>query len=271
MDVRAATLVERTPTEQGRRVAPDQRTWLVKLAHRQPAQLRELPEPEKLRSSGVDHGSVHAMTVSRHDGTSEHIHYPEPKEESVQEWNRAWCQKSTCKVGSRRWVELTGKQGAIRRHENNRRKEYRTACANRIARQSDILGIEKLRNADMQRSAAGTNEYPGRNVAAKRGLNRRLRDTAPGHQSEELQAASDRHGTRYCDVPAPGTSMTCSACGHRAKENRESQAGFLCRRCRHAANADVNAGHNVRIEALAHYGVAVERSPGANATPEKSL
>ena len=34
---------------------------------------------------------------------------------------------------------------------------------------------------------------------------------------------------------------------------------------------DVNAGHNMRLAALAHYGVAVERSPGANATPEKSL
>ena len=142
MDVRSATLVERTPTEQGRRVAPDERTWLVKLAYRKPAQLRELPEPEKIRSSGVDHGSVHAMTVSRQDGTSEHIHYPEPKPASIEEWNRACCRKVKCKVGSRRWEKLTEKQKGIRQHETNRRKEHRTACANRIAQETDILGID---------------------------------------------------------------------------------------------------------------------------------
>nr|WP_238350608.1 transposase [Kribbella shirazensis] len=41
------------------------------------------------------------------------------------------------------------------------------------------------------------------------------------------------------------TSQTCSACGHVAAENRESQAVFRCVACRHEANADVNAAINI--------------------------
>ncbi len=41
------------------------------------------------------------------------------------------------------------------------------------------------------------------------------------------------------------TSQTCSACGHRAPDNRESQAVFRCVACGHRANADVNAAVNI--------------------------
>ncbi len=47
-------------------------------------------------------------------------------------------------------------------------------------------------------------------------------------------------------VPAAYTSQCCHECGHIAQENRESQAEFLCKRCGHTANADVNAAKNIR-------------------------
>ena len=271
MDVRAATLVERTPKEKGRRIEPAKRTWNVHLHYRVAAKLRPLPEAaEEIRSTGGDNGVVHALTISRSDGTSEYLHYPPPKAVSVQEWNRAACQKAKLKRGSRTWNRLTAKQAAIRRHETNRRKNERTRFANEIAKGADIVGIEDLANARMQRSATGTSEAPGTRVAAKRGLNRRLRETAPGYQTEEQKQACDRHGTRYFLVPGARTSITCSVCRHCTAENRKSQAGFRCEGCQHTANADVNAAENMRLAALAHYGVGVDRSPGAP-TPEESL
>ena len=271
MDLRAVTLVERTPAARGRRIKAAERTWRVDLHYRTPAALRPLPDdPKAIRSTGGDHGVTHALTVSRSDGASEHIHYPPPKAASVTEWNRAACQKAKRKPGSRQWKRLTAKQGSIRRHETNRRKTERTRFANRIAQGADIVGIEDLQNANMQRSAAGTSETPGTGVAAKRGLVRRLRNTAPGYQTEEQERACHRHGTRYCLVPAGGTSITCSVCKHRTPENRKSQADFRCLKCQHTANADVNAAENMRLAALAHYGVRVDRSPGAQ-TPEESL
>ena len=41
------------------------------------------------------------------------------------------------------------------------------------------------------------------------------------------------------------TSQTCSFCGHRAKENRQSQAEFKCSVCGYEDNADVNAAKNI--------------------------
>ena len=41
------------------------------------------------------------------------------------------------------------------------------------------------------------------------------------------------------------TSRTCSQCGHCAKENRKSQASFLCVNCGHSDNADRNAARNI--------------------------
>jgi IS605 OrfB family transposase len=46
-------------------------------------------------------------------------------------------------------------------------------------------------------------------------------------------------------VDPRNTSRTCSECGHCAKENRKSQARFLCQSCGHCDNADHNAAINI--------------------------
>jgi len=43
------------------------------------------------------------------------------------------------------------------------------------------------------------------------------------------------------EVVAAGTSQTCPACGHRARENRTDRDTFRCIRCGHEAHADQNA------------------------------
>ncbi|MEU7454127.1 zinc ribbon domain-containing protein [Streptosporangium roseum] len=47
------------------------------------------------------------------------------------------------------------------------------------------------------------------------------------------------------------TSRTCARCGHCARENRRTQAGFACTACVHAAHADVNAAINIFRAGLA--------------------
>lgn len=57
-------------------------------------------------------------------------------------------------------------------------------------------------------------------------------------------------GVELVTVNPRHTSRTCSACGHCAKENRQSQAGFLCVNCGHSLNADFNAALNIRSIAV---------------------
>jgi len=52
------------------------------------------------------------------------------------------------------------------------------------------------------------------------------------------------------EVPAAYTSQTCAKCGHRARENRASQALFQCVNCHYEANADQNASEIIALRGL---------------------
>jgi putative transposase len=41
------------------------------------------------------------------------------------------------------------------------------------------------------------------------------------------------------------TSRTCPICGHISKNNRSSQENFICEKCNHRDNADLNASINI--------------------------
>ena len=94
----------------------------------------------------------------------------------------------------------------------------------------------------MTRSAKGTAEAPGRNVAAKAGLNREIGKSGWGLLVRRLE---DKAPGRVEKVPPAYTSQRCSACGHMDRKSRESQAVFRCTACGYACNADVNAARNI--------------------------
>jgi putative transposase len=64
------------------------------------------------------------------------------------------------------------------------------------------------------------------------------------------QKTIEARGT-YITVDPAHTSTTCSCCGNVNKENRKSQADFLCCACGFAENADTNAATNIMLKALA--------------------
>jgi len=94
----------------------------------------------------------------------------------------------------------------------------------------------------MTRSARGTAQAPGVNVAAKAGLNRGILGNGWGALVRRLE---DKAPGRIERVPSAYTSQRCSACGHVARESRESQAVFRCTACNFTLNADVNAARNI--------------------------
>ncbi|TDE17811.1 transposase, partial [Nonomuraea mesophila] len=108
-----------------------------------------------------------------------------------------------------------------------------------------------LRIANMTRSASGTIEAPGRNVAAKSGLNRSILDAGWGVFLTVLAHKAESAGRKLIAVNPAGTSRTCARCGHSARENRVTQAGFACTACGHTAHADVNAAKNILRAGLA--------------------
>ena len=106
--------------------------------------------------------------------------------------------------------------------------------------------MEDLKLKNMTVSAKGTAESPGTGVKAKAGLNRELLLRALGEAGRMLEYKLKLRGGLLIKVPPQYTSQTCAACGHVSKHNRKSQALFVCERCGHTANADLNAAENIR-------------------------
>lgn len=134
---------------------------------------------------------------------------------------------------------------ALARHrarEADRRKNWVEQTSTMLARRFDAVVLEDLRVKNMTRSARGTIDAPGSNVAQKAGLNRSILDQGWGMLARRL---ADKIGDRMVLVPAAHTSTTCSTCGHRDRDSRESQARFVCRACGVVEHADVNAALNI--------------------------
>jgi putative transposase len=130
----------------------------------------------------------------------------------------------------------------LKARETDRRKDWVEKATPDIARRFDTIRIEALDVGAMTRRARGTVEQPGRRVAQKRGLNRRIRASGWGLLAARLQ---HKACGRVEQVPAAYTSQR-SVCGHVAPGNRKSQAVFECEACTAGpCNADVNAARNI--------------------------
>ena len=134
-----------------------------------------------------------------------------------------------------------------KRKKKNVLNDWRQQVTTEIVRTTHHLAVEKLQPKNMMKSAKGTKENPGKNVAQKRGLNRGLADAAFAELTRLLRYKQKQTEYHLFDVNPKNTSRKCSnkECGHVAKESREKQAVFSCVKCGHKAHADTNASVNV--------------------------
>ena len=148
---------------------------------------------------------------------------------------------------ARRKRGSTGRHEAVkflaRTHDALRwaRRDWHHKLARAIICSYDCIAMEKLNVTNMTRSARGTVENPGCNVAAKAALNRKILDAGWRQFANMVLAKAAEAGRAVVFVKAQYSSQTCALCGYVAPENRRSQASFVCRRCGHSDHADVNA------------------------------
>jgi putative transposase len=123
--------------------------------------------------------------------------------------------------------------------------QHKTTTA--IAEKYGVVVVEDLHITNMVKSARGTIEEPGKNVAQKSGSNRANLQEAWGRTVTMLTYKTARLGGTLVKVPAPNTSLRCSACGFITPGSREDQATFVCKNpdCGWSGNADWNAARNI--------------------------
>lgn len=196
---------------------------------------------------GIDMGVASLVTTS--DG--EHLANPRHLAATADRLAAAQRDLARKKRGSKRRLKAVARVAALHAKVRRQRLDHAHKAALDLVRAYDVIVHEDLRIANMTRSASGTIEQPGRNVAAKSGLNRSILDAGWGVFLRVLAYKAESAGRELIAVNPANTSRTCARCGHCAAENRVTQAEFACTACGHTAHADVNAAENILRAGLA--------------------
>ncbi|MEV6240257.1 transposase [Lentzea sp. NPDC051838] len=195
---------------------------------------------------GVDRGVTVAVACS--DGTMRNREVQTPGER--QRYLKLQKRLARRTRGSANWKKTIVGMNRIKRQERDRRRDFVSWTANRIATSHCTVVLEDLKIRNMTRSARGSLAEPGVRVAQKAGLNRFILSKG-WHQLELALLNVARYtGCRIVKVPAAYTSQRCSACRAVDPKSRKSQAVFLCTTCGYQVNADVNAAKNVLADGL---------------------
>ena len=126
----------------------------------------------------------------------------------------------------------------------NKRNDFLHKVTNKLS-ENQTVAVENLMIKNMTKKAKGTIDNPNMRASAKSGLNRSILQQSWGKFFELLEYKLKRNGGELIKVNPKFTSQKCSCCGHISKENRESQAKFICKQCGYLTNADYNASLNI--------------------------
>jgi putative transposase len=117
----------------------------------------------------------------------------------------------------------------VRAKAKRRALDWQRKVTHALAQESGVVGVEDLDITGMVRSARGTVEAPGANVAQKSGWNRATATQAWGRTVTSSAYKPSERGGHLVRVPAPYTSRRCSRCRVIAEGSRESRDRFVCK------------------------------------------
>ncbi len=201
-----------------------------------------IPDPVQAPGTGEVAGVDRGVTVTAALSTGELLTVPGLSGRERRRLVKFQRKLAKATRGSSRRGKAKLEIAKLKARETDRRKDWAEKTSTALARRFDVIRVEDLKVERMTRSAKGTVEKPGRNVARKAGLNREIRAAGWGMLIRRLEQKAPG---RVEKVPAAYTSQRCSACGHVDRNSRESQATFRCTACGYACNADVNAARNI--------------------------
>jgi putative transposase len=132
----------------------------------------------------------------------------------------------------------------------NCRQNFLHQLSTATSKNHAVICVEDLQVQNMSRSARGTVEEPGRQVAQKAGLNKAILDQGWGTFRRMLEYKQRWRGGEVLAVNPRHTSQTCPECGHVSPANRLQQALFSCVQCGYNYHADVVAARNILARGL---------------------
>ena len=196
---------------------------------------------------GIDVGIVNFAALS--DGTV--IAPVNSHSKNILRLKKAGRRLSKKQKFSKNWHKQRKKLQKEHRRVKNIRSDFLHKATAKLSKNHAVIVVENLKVSNMSASASGTADKPGKNIKAKSGLNRRVLDQGWYEFRRQLEYKLLWSGGKLIAVPPPGTSQTCSRCGHKEAKNRVSQEKFACVKCGYELNADLNAARNILAAGLA--------------------
>jgi putative transposase len=198
------------------------------------------PLPISPKAVGVDVGLLKFATFS----TGEAIENPRFFKQAKQALARVSRRLAKHEKGTperrfhRHAVALTHEKTA------NRRKDFAHKLSHRLVRDFGVLAFEDLSVKNMSRSAAGTVESPGTNVAQKAGLNRSILDAAWNQLIQYTSNKAESAGRKFVLINPRNTSKMCSRCGVLVDKTLATRV-HSCSSCGLKMDRDHNAALNI--------------------------
>lgn len=150
------------------------------------------------------------------------------------------------KVDSKNYLKLKKKIAKLYKHIADTRQDFLHKLSTAIVNKFPNIAVENLKIKNMSKSNKGTKFKPGKNVKSKKGLNRSILRQGWGMFIKFLAYKLHyMYNFKLMKVNPKNSSNKCSKCGHTHKENRKSQAKFVCMNCGFTCNADKNASYNI--------------------------
>jgi putative transposase len=146
---------------------------------------------------------------------------------------------------SQNWQKQKARITRIHTKIANCRHDFLHKHSTQISKNHAIIVLEDLQVRRMSKSAKGTVEEPGHNVAQKAGLNRAILDQGWSMFRRLVEYKQLWRGGEVIAVNPRYTSQTCPQCGHVSAKNRPQQALFSCQQCGYSYHADVVAAQNI--------------------------
>lgn len=213
---------------------------------------------------GIDRGVKTTLALS--DGTM--LRAPVMRCSEQKKLARLQRQLARCRKGSARRGKVKTRIAMLHARVADRRKDWVEKTTTRIAANYGLLAVETLPTRNMVRSPKPKPDpdheghYLPNGKAAKSGLNKGIYANCWGLIAQRLEHKTSASGTTLVYVPAAFSSLECRNCGHSVKENRKSQAEFVCVNCGHEDHADIQAANTIIARA-----VQPARTSGPEATP----
>ena len=202
----------------------------------------EPPKHSSRSMVGLDLGVTRFFTLS--DGTVEEpVSSFKKHQDKLARAQRALARKIKF---SANWQKQKARINRIHTRIASVRRDALHKTSTTISKNHAMIVIEDLKVSNMSRSAKGTTENPGTNVAAKSGLNRSILDQGWHEFRRQLTYKQAFRGGEVLAVPAHYTSQTCPACQHISADNRKTQARFECVECGFSENADLVGAINIK-------------------------